>query len=100
MPGIVGLITRSPRVQAEAQLRHMLRCMLHEPLYKSVTWADGANYLREMLLDSRSLSRSYLQPCALEQIVESHINGSANYTVALSKVLTLELVDRLFLDGQ
>jgi len=40
LPGIVGLITKRPRSQAEGELRRMVETMRHEPFYKSGTWVD------------------------------------------------------------
>src|SRR5579872_1058344 len=40
MPGIVGLITKRPRVHAERQLLGMLRTIQHEPFYATGTWQD------------------------------------------------------------
>jgi asparagine synthase (glutamine-hydrolysing) len=42
MPGIVGLITRMPRDQAEPQLLRMLETVRHEPFYVSGTWVDDS----------------------------------------------------------
>lgn len=57
-----------------------------------------SDYLREMLLDPRTLSRPYIQRSALESVVNSHIKGVRNYTLAVHTMLTLELVHRLFID--
>jgi asparagine synthase (glutamine-hydrolysing) len=57
-----------------------------------------AGYVREMLLDPRSLSRSYVERRALEAVVQSHLKGYRNYAIELHKLLTLEIVHRLFLD--
>jgi hypothetical protein len=35
----------------------------------------------------------------LEAIVRGHVKGDRNYTAAIHKVLTLELLHRLFLDS-
>jgi asparagine synthase (glutamine-hydrolysing) len=59
-----------------------------------------SNYVREMLLDRRTLSRPYLDPKAVESIVHGHTEGGLNYTSAIHKLLTLELIHRLFFDGQ
>jgi asparagine synthase (glutamine-hydrolysing) len=59
-----------------------------------------AAYVREMLLDSRSLSRPYLERNRMEEIVAAHLKGNRNYTSAIHKLLTLELIHRLFLDAQ
>ena len=57
-----------------------------------------AGYVREMLLDPRSLSRAYVERKGLEAVVQGHLNGDRNYTTELHKLLTLEIVNRLFLD--
>src|SRR5207245_7450966 len=57
-----------------------------------------AGYVREMLLDPRTLSRPYLERTQLEAVVRGHLKGDRNYTAEIHKVLTLELLHRLFLD--
>jgi asparagine synthase (glutamine-hydrolysing) len=57
-----------------------------------------ANYVREMLLDSRTLSRPYWQKNNLEAMVQHHIKGDRNYTNEIHRILSLELLHRLFLD--
>ena len=57
------------------------------------------SYIREMLLDSRTLSRPYLQRTALERIVNEHLGGMRNHTTAIHKILTLEYIHRLFIDA-
>jgi asparagine synthase (glutamine-hydrolysing) len=59
-----------------------------------------AEYVRQMLLDPLTLSRPYLQKKAVETIVEDHLSGTRNYTTAIHKLLTLELLHRLFFDPQ
>lgn len=59
-----------------------------------------ATYVREMLLDPRSLSRYYLDRNRLEGIVRGHLSGTRNYTTDLHKLLSLELVHRLFLTAR
>jgi len=50
-----------------------------------------------MLLDSRTLrGRTFNR--SLERMVQGHIKGDRNYTAEIHKVLTLELLHRLFLD--
>src|SRR5258708_23312817 len=40
MPGIVGLISKMPRQQAEPQLRRMVARLCHESFYVAGTWVD------------------------------------------------------------
>jgi len=55
-------------------------------------------YVREILLDSRSLARPYLNPGMVKSIVNAHLRGTGNYTIELNRLLTLELTHRLFVD--
>jgi asparagine synthase (glutamine-hydrolysing) len=57
-----------------------------------------AGYVKEILLDHRSRSRSYLNGAALESIVKAHIKGLRNYTVEIHKLLSMELLHRTLLD--
>jgi asparagine synthase (glutamine-hydrolysing) len=58
-----------------------------------------AGYVREMLLDPRTLSRPYLRREAVESMVRGHLSGGRNYTSEIHKLLTLELVHRSFVDS-
>ncbi len=71
----------------------------HKFYHFRVWYRDAlASYVREMLLDSRTLSRPYLERNAVERIVQGHLKEGRNYTTEIHKVLTLELVQRQFLD--
>ena len=59
-----------------------------------------AKYVREMLLDPLTLSRPYLDKKGVRRIVEGHLKGNRNYTTEIHKILTLELVHRLFVDAR
>jgi asparagine synthase (glutamine-hydrolysing) len=65
------------------------------------TWYRDAlaGYVREMLLDPLSLSRPYIERNGVETIVNGHLKGYRNYTNEIHKVLTLEIIHRLFLDN-
>jgi asparagine synthase (glutamine-hydrolysing) len=58
-----------------------------------------SNYLREMLLDPRALSRPYIDRKGLEGLVLAHVRGERNYTTDIHTLLTLELLHRTFLDA-
>jgi asparagine synthase (glutamine-hydrolysing) len=57
-----------------------------------------AAYVREMLLDPRALSRPYLERKGLEAVIRGHLEGTQNHTTEIHRVLTLELLHRLFID--
>jgi len=72
----------------------------HKVFHFRVWYRDAlAGYVREMLLDPRSLSRPYIDRKGLEAVVRGHVKGDRNYTTELHKVLTLELLHRLLLDN-
>lgn len=80
---------------------HLERLFLgrHKLLHFRVWYRDQlAKYVRQILLDPVTLSRPYLQKKTLEAVVENHLNGTRNYTTAIHKLLTLELLQRLLLD--
>ena len=58
-----------------------------------------ANYVREMLLDPRTLNRPFTNRRKIESIVDEHLRGTANWTTEIHRLLTLELQQRLFIDG-
>lgn len=72
----------------------------HKPFHFRVWYRDAlAGYIQEMLLDPRSLSRPYIERKGVEAMVRGHLKGNRNYTTELHKILTLELLHRLFLDN-
>jgi len=58
-----------------------------------------SRYVREMLLDSRTLSRPYLNPEGVRLVVNGHLAGNRNFTTEIHQLLSLELCHRLFLDA-
>ncbi len=58
-----------------------------------------ANYVREILLDPRALARPYLERAGVEAIVNCHLKGTRNFTTEIHRLLSLELMHRLFLDA-
>ncbi len=65
-------------------------------------WYGGplSDYVKQMLLDSRTLKRPYLNPAAVEAVVHGHVTGQKNYTTEIHQLLTLELMHRQFFDSQ
>jgi asparagine synthase (glutamine-hydrolysing) len=79
---------------------HRLFLGRHKPFHFRVWYRDAlAGYVREMLLDSLTLSRPYINKRGLESAVQGHLKGDRNYTNEIHKTLSLELLHRLFVDG-
>ncbi|MFZ0302300.1 MAG: asparagine synthase-related protein [Terracidiphilus sp.] len=72
----------------------------HKPFHFRIWYRDAlAAYIQGILLDERALSRPYIDRKGLEAMVRGHVKGIQNRTNEIHKVLTLELVHRLFLDN-
>ncbi len=57
-----------------------------------------ASYLRDTLLNTRAASRPFVNKAFIETMVRRHLKGNWNYTDEIEKVLTLELIHRVFID--
>ncbi len=82
---------------------HLERLWLgRHKLYHFRLWFRGRlrDYVREMLLSSRSLARPYIERKRVEQIVNAHLRGNRNYTTEIHRLISLELTHRLFLDNR
>jgi asparagine synthase (glutamine-hydrolysing) len=68
--------------------------------YHFRTWYkhDLSGYVREILLDKRTLDRPYLDKEFLVKMPDGHASGRFNHTVEIHKALTVELIHRLLLD--
>jgi asparagine synthase (glutamine-hydrolysing) len=97
-----GMPQRLARIDHLLAPLHLERLFLgrHKPFHFRVWYRDAlSRYVRDMLLDSRALSRPYVERRAVEQVVSGHIRGDRNYTREIHKLLTLELQQRLFFDA-
>lgn len=90
------------RIDRQLAAFHPERLFLgrHKLLHYRVWYRDVlAKYVQEILLDKRTLTRPHLNPQAVEMTVLEHVQGKRNHTTEIHKLLTLELMHRLFLDS-
>jgi asparagine synthase (glutamine-hydrolysing) len=81
---------------------HMERLFLgrHKYYHFRIWYRDAlSKYVQEMLLDPRTLSRPYVQRATLEAMVNGHLKKGENHTGEIHKILSLELIHRLFIDS-
>ena len=91
-----------------ARLDHSLLAPLHleryflgrHKFYHFRVWYRDqlSGYVKEILLDRRSLERPYLNGKFAEKMVLDHTCGRMNYTSDITNLLTLELLQRLMID--
>jgi asparagine synthase (glutamine-hydrolysing) len=81
---------------------HLERLFLgrHKYYHFRVWYRDTlSKYVQELLLDPLTLSRPYLDRKAVEAIVRGHLKDGRNWTTHIHKLLSLELLHRLFVDA-
>jgi asparagine synthase (glutamine-hydrolysing) len=82
---------------------HLERLFLgrHKYYHFRVWYRDAlSRYVRDMLLDERTLSRPYWDRRAVEAVVHGHLEEGRNYTSEIHTLLTVELIHRLFIDSR
>jgi len=82
---------------------HLERLFLgrHKVFHYRVWYRDVlSKYVREMLLDARTLARPYVERNGVEAIVRGHLSGRRNYTKEIHRLLSIELLHRLFVDSR
>ncbi len=67
--------------------------------YRSWFRKELKNYAKEILLDSRTISRSCFDANRLKMMLAQHIGRKADYSAQISKAITLELFFRQFTDS-
>jgi asparagine synthase (glutamine-hydrolysing) len=57
-----------------------------------------AGYVKDILLDSRTLNRPYLNKGFVKKMVLRHLKGDRNYTREINLIITAELIHRLLIE--
>ncbi len=97
-----GMPQSVARVDHALSLFHLERLFLgrHKYYHFRIWYRDAlSKYVQEILLDPLTLSRPYIDRSAVEAMVQGHVRGDRNYTIAIHRLLSLELLHRLLLDG-
>jgi asparagine synthase (glutamine-hydrolysing) len=68
--------------------------------YRIWTRDELSGYIKEILLDPRTLSRPFWNRSYLEKAVKDHMAGRKNRLTEIQKALSIELVCRTLIEGQ
>jgi asparagine synthase (glutamine-hydrolysing) len=82
---------------------HLERFFLgrHKLSHYRVWYRDALSaYVQEMLLDPRALSRPHVEPRKVQAVVNGHIKGGRNHTSEIHRLLSLELLHRVYFDAR
>jgi hypothetical protein len=58
------------------------------------------SWLEDILLDERTLARGYYDGKGLRQLIEEHMSGQHDRSIQFGLLLTFELWNRMFIDGE
>jgi asparagine synthase (glutamine-hydrolysing) len=81
---------------------HLERAFLgRHKIHHFRTWYrdELSSYVKEIMLDRRTLNRPYLRGARLVEMVNSHLRGVRNYTREIHKLLSIELVQRQLIES-
>jgi asparagine synthase (glutamine-hydrolysing) len=67
--------------------------------YRSWFKNELSGYVRDILLDPKTKTRSYLNNTAMEKVVSSHEKGIQNHTDEINKLLSVELIQRTLFEA-
>jgi asparagine synthase (glutamine-hydrolysing) len=96
--GMPQWMTRIDRVLSAFRFERMF--LGRHKYYHFRVWyrKELAGFVREVLLDSKSLSRPYLDARGVQNLVQAHTSGRGNYTTEIHKLLSAELLQRQLLE--
>lgn len=57
-------------------------------------------YIHDTLLSEKSLNRGYFNPDFIQKLIGDHMSGKKNYAQILGLLITFELFNRMFIDGE
>lgn len=66
------------------------------------SWYQGplVNFVKSILLDSRTLSREFFQEQFIRRILEEHLQGKVNHRLLIWSLLSFEVWNRVFMDEE
>lgn len=66
------------------------------------SWYRGENaaYMKELLLNKKTLSAEFINPAFIEKIIDEHINHKINHRLLLWSFMNFEWWCRIFLNGE
>ena len=89
----------------------LLQKMSLPPIFKDNTdYTDYNNWMRDnkelrkyvsdTLLSEKSLNRGYFNSDFIRKLIDAHMSGKKNYAQILGLLITFELFNRMFIDGE
>jgi asparagine synthase (glutamine-hydrolysing) len=96
--GMPGFLTNNKALPVTAGLERLFLGRHKYLFYRKWFAHELSNFVRDILLDSRSEQRPYLNRKLLKIMVDRHMHGKANFTNEIGKVASIELTHRLMIE--
>jgi asparagine synthase (glutamine-hydrolysing) len=95
--GMPRWIARTDHFLSRLQLERLF--LGHHKFYHFRIWYKKQlkGYLESLGLDAAANEPSCYRPGACKELIEAHLSGQRNHTLALHKLLTVHLIDRLLI---
>lgn len=96
---------RRAQYQAHQRLSRLSHGIIPWPYDKEIVpmelWLRTTlqSWVQGLLLDRRTLSRGYFNEEAVRQILDQHMTGCRDYSYRIGALITFEIWNRLFIDG-
>ncbi len=96
-----GMPSWLAKIDARIRPLHVEKLFLgrHKFYHFRVWYRDRlSNYVKQILLDRKTLSRSYLCSKEIKKMVDLHMRGEGNYTLEINKIISIELLQRALIE--
>jgi len=97
-----GMPQRLAKIDCALKFLHFEKLFLgRHKFYHFRLWYRDilSDYVKAILLDQRTLNRSYLNRTAVERVVNDHTKGYQNFTTEITQLLTIELIQRQLIEN-
>lgn len=97
---VPDIFVRMDPLMKSARLERLFLGACHLGAYRRWIKAELKDFIKKVLLEEQTLSRSYLNADFVKKLTSDHFHNRANYVREIGKIISLELWHRLFIDGE
>jgi len=94
------IFVRADPLMKFTRLEKLFLGACHLGAYRRWIKAELMDFIKKVLLEEQTLSRSYLNADFVKKLTSDHFHNRANYVREIGKIISLELWHRLFIDGE
>jgi len=99
-PAVPHIFARADPLMKFARIEKLFLGACNLAAYRRWIKAELKDFIKKVLLEEQTLSRSYLNADFVKKLTSDHFHNRANYVREIGKIISLELWHRLFIDGE